>query len=102
MHPFYMDDLKIYAASEFALQNQLEIIKMFSEGIKMEFGIEKCAYLHMRRGVIQDTPSGTLTDVSEFGVLSPEETYNYLGVQQSMTTDKEQRKGKSKITLLDA
>lgn len=93
MHPFYMDDLKIYAASEFALQNQLEIIKMFSEGIKMEFGIEKCAYLHMRRGVIQDTPSGTLTDVSEFGVLSPEETYNYLGVQQSRLLTKNNEKG---------
>ena len=40
---FYMDDLKAYAMSDEQLKKLLDIIKIFSDDIKMEFGLDKYA-----------------------------------------------------------
>ena len=38
-----MDDLKLYSRNEKGLDSLLQTIRLFSEGIGMEFGIKKCA-----------------------------------------------------------
>ena len=45
-----MDDLKLTAKSEEELQIQIQTIKIFSEYINMEFGLEKCAKFSFKRG----------------------------------------------------
>ena len=42
-HLFCMDDLKAYAMNDEQLKKLLDIIKIFSDDIKMEFGLDKCA-----------------------------------------------------------
>ena len=49
-HLFYMDDLKVYASIESRHQQTLEVVLSFTHGIGMEFGLEKCAVIHLNRG----------------------------------------------------
>lgn len=42
-HLFYMNDLKTITKNDEEQQSQLTIVKGFSDDIKMEFGMEKCA-----------------------------------------------------------
>ena len=51
-HLLLMDDLKLYSRSEKGLNSLVQIVRVFSEDIGMEFGIEKCAMLVMEKGKI--------------------------------------------------
>ena len=51
-HLLFMDDLKLYSRSEKGLDSLVQTVCIFSEGIGMEFGIEKCAMLVMEKGKI--------------------------------------------------
>ena len=44
-----MDDLKFYSQSEKGLDSLVQTIRVFSEDMGMEFGIEKCAMLVMEK-----------------------------------------------------
>jgi hypothetical protein len=39
---FYMDELKLFSRDETELQQELTIVKTFSDNIQMEFGQDKC------------------------------------------------------------
>jgi len=45
-----VDDLKLNAKSEEELQKQIHAVKIFSDDIHMEFGLEKCAKIAFKRG----------------------------------------------------
>ena len=47
-----MDYLKLYSRSEKGLESLVQAVRVFSEDIGMEFGIEKCAMLLMEKGKI--------------------------------------------------
>ena len=49
-HVLYMDDLKLYAKSEKELDSLIQTVRVFSKDIGMQFGIEKCSTLVMKRG----------------------------------------------------
>ncbi|XP_044758044.1 uncharacterized protein LOC123316095 [Coccinella septempunctata] len=83
-HRLYIDDLKIYASSFEQLQRQLEIVSAFSDSIKMEIGIDKCATLEVKRGKIQKTPSTTLMNFETISALNENESYKYLGINQAL------------------
>ena len=48
----FMDDLKLYSQSEKGLDSLGQTVRIFSEDIGMEFGIEKYAMLVMEKGKI--------------------------------------------------
>jgi len=48
-HVLYMDDLKLIAKSEEELQKQIQTVKIFSDDIQMEFGLQKCTKIAKRR-----------------------------------------------------
>ena len=51
IEPFlYMDDIKLYAATNNQLQEILRLTQTFSRDIKMAFGIEKCKTLYIAKG----------------------------------------------------
>ncbi|KAF4531352.1 hypothetical protein B566_EDAN017258 [Ephemera danica] len=52
------DDLKIYASNRDMLQNMFKLVKSFSDSICMEFGLDKCAVVHILRGKVQDPQQG--------------------------------------------
>ena len=49
-HLLYMDDLKLYAKNEKELDSLVQTVRLFSKDIGMDFGIEKCSMLIMKRG----------------------------------------------------
>jgi hypothetical protein len=52
-HLLYMDDLKLLGRSENDLQNEIKIVQTISKDINMNFGLEKCARICLKRGRIQ-------------------------------------------------
>jgi hypothetical protein len=58
-HQFYMDDLKLYARSPDQLQSMFAPVQSFSDYICMEFGLEKCAVFHSKKGnKVHDAENG--------------------------------------------
>ena len=49
-HLLFMDGLKLYGASKDQLNSLVQVVRIFSQDIKMSFGLDKCAVLEMRRG----------------------------------------------------
>ena len=49
-HLLFMDDLKLYAINEKSLESLIQTVPVFSNDIGMEFGVEKCAILTMKKG----------------------------------------------------
>ena len=88
-HLMYMDDIKLFAKSEKELEALIHAVRMYSQDIGMEFGIEKCAMLVMKSG------KRHLTD----GVEQPNQDKNkrsekYLGILEADTIKQVETKGK--------
>ena len=49
-HLMYMDGIKLFANKEKELETLIYRIKIYSQDIEMEFGIQKCAMLVMKSG----------------------------------------------------
>ena len=47
-----MDDLKLYDQNKKQIDIPVNIVRMFSKDIRMEFEISTCATLIMKRGII--------------------------------------------------
>ena len=80
-HLLFMDDLKLYASNDKQLETLVNTVKNYSDDIKMEFGMSKCAVLSVVKGKRKigeglELPSGeVMKDVDREG-------YKYLGVLQ--------------------
>jgi hypothetical protein len=48
-HLLYMDDLKVFACGIAEMERCRVLIKEFSDDIKMTFGLDKCAIIHMKK-----------------------------------------------------
>ena len=46
----YMDNIKLFAKNEKELETLIQMVRIYSQDIGMEFGIEKCAILAMKSG----------------------------------------------------
>ena len=43
-----MDDIKLFATNEKELETLIQTVRIYSQDIGMEFGIEKCAVIVMK------------------------------------------------------
>ena len=77
-----MDDLKTFAKSDSQQTSLLNIIKTFSNDIKMEFGLDKCAKATFKRGKLTETSDLQLDIDTCIKELDQEDTYKYLGVDE--------------------
>ena len=82
-HLLFMDDLKLYSRSEKGLDSLVQTVRVFSEDIGMEFGIEKCAMLVMEKGKIVKSVGIELPDGKAIKSLQEGESYKYLGILQA-------------------
>ena len=72
-HLFYMDDLKLFAQNDQQLQGLLNIVKQFSDNMRMEFGLDRCPKATFVCGKLLKTRS--------LKILNPRKVTNkYLGV----------------------
>ena len=78
----FMDDLKLYGKNEKQVMELVRTVESFSKDIRMEFGMSKCAVLHVVKGKRHrvdglELPSGeVMKDVDQEG-------YKYLGILQT-------------------
>ena len=71
-HLLYIDDIKLYGRTENDINSLINATQIYSEDIKMKFGVKKCARLIVRRGKVVPTEGlevvgGHIPDVSEEG-----------------------------------
>ncbi|XP_063821249.1 uncharacterized protein LOC135071388 [Ostrinia nubilalis] len=83
-HLLYMDDLKLFAPKRQDLVKLLKTTQVFSNAIRMEFGVDKCAVLHVERGKVVNSPNLQLSETMTLKSLSETETYKYLGMSESL------------------
>ena len=99
-HLLYMDDLKLYAKSLKELEDQLKIVHGFSKDICMEFGLEKCNKVTIKKGRPVIGGESRVEDVT-IKELDGEGLYKYLGVEENAQIEhqKMRQKIRSEYTL---
>ena len=87
-HLLFMDDLKLYATNDNQLANMIDIVQSFSNDIKMDFGIDKCNKLTIKRGKVVPSENIDLDNGEQLKSLETNQNYRYLGFNERHTTDK--------------
>ena len=77
-----MDDLKKNAMNDEQLKKLLDIIKIFSDDIKMEFGLDICAKATFIKGKLAKTSNIVLNQDTAIKELDQEGTCKYLGINE--------------------
>ena len=90
----YMDDIKIFAKNEKELETLIPAVRIYSQDIGMEFGIEKCAMLVLKRGKFRITEGMDLPNQDKVRTLGENETYKYLGILEADTIKQVEMKDK--------
>jgi hypothetical protein len=92
-HLLYMDDLKVYVKNNMELESLMNTVRIFSSDIGMEFGLQKCAILVMKRGKIEEgTGDMIMPDGGEIKAMDEDSDYRYLGVLECETIRNEKVK----------
>lgn len=81
-HLLFMDDLKIYARSKKEMESLVQSVRLFSDDIRMRFGLAKCATITMKRGKKTEDSGLDMNDgckIEDIGHGS----YKYLGVLEA-------------------
>ncbi|XP_068703960.1 uncharacterized protein [Montipora foliosa] len=91
-HLLFMDDLKLYGASKDQLDSLVQIVRIFSQDIKMSFGLDKCAVLEIRREREVGSRGIELPVDQHIGEIE-EEGYKYLSILQLDQTLNTKTKG---------
>ena len=81
-HLLYVDDPKLYEKSIAALESLLNTVRIFSNDILMEFGLDKCITLAIIKGKVTETQGMNLPNNNIKG-LNLDETHKYLGILQA-------------------
>ena len=88
----FMDDLKLFGKSEDQIDLLAQTVQLFSEDIGMEFGLNKCGVLLMKRGKKVRFDGITLLDEQIIREIE-EEGYKFLGILGvDMMREKEMKK----------
>ena len=97
-HLLFMDDLKLYGKNKQQIERLIQTTRIFSDDIKMSFGLGKCATLVMKRGKrISDTGIEVGKEVmKDLGECD----YKYLGILESDAIKSETMKQNIKTMYL--
>ena len=90
-HLMFMDDIKIYGKNVKDLDSLVQTIRIITEDMRMEFGIDKCAVANISKGKTIQTEGITLPDdrtIKDIGMSS----YKYLGILESDTIKNQEMK----------
>ena len=82
-HLMFMDDLKLYAKSEKALDSLVQTVRVFSSDIGMEFGVDKCAVFTIKKGKLAQSHGISLPDGEVMKGINDGDSYKYLGILEA-------------------
>uniref|UniRef100_A0A803T202 Reverse transcriptase domain-containing protein n=1 Tax=Anolis carolinensis TaxID=28377 RepID=A0A803T202_ANOCA len=80
-HLMYMDDLKLYGKTETEIQSLTNTVRIFSTDINMEFGLDKCSTVVLKKGKIIESEGINMPNGQTIKCHQPE-AYKYLGILQ--------------------
>ena len=92
----YMDDIKLFVKNEKELETLIHAVRIYSQDIGMEFGIEKCAMLVMKNGKWHLTDGMELPNQDKIRTLGEKETHKYLCILEANTIKQVEMKEKIK------
>ena len=70
----YMDDIKLFAKKKKELETLINIVRIYSQDIGMEYGIGKCAMQVMKSGKRHMTDGTELPNQDKIWTLGKNET----------------------------
>ena len=74
-HLLYMDDLKLLGRNENELKSEMKIVQTISKDMNMNFGLEKCARICLKRGSVQSKMHVRSTFDNDIKELDPRKAY---------------------------
>ena len=80
----YIDDLKIYAASQGKLQVVMRDARMAMEDIGLAWNERKCAVAHVKRGKLETSDGLIIREEDVIESLKEGSQYKFLGVLESV------------------
>ena len=89
-----MDDIKVFAKNEKELETLKYTVRIYSQDIGMEFGIEKCAMLVMKSCKWHLTDGMELPNQGKIRTLGEKETYKYFSILEVDTIKQVEMKEK--------
>ena len=93
-HLMYMDDIELFPNNKKELETLIHTIRIYSQDIGMEFGIEKCALLVMKSGKRHLIDGIELPNQDTIRTPAENETYKYLGILEADTIKQVEMKSK--------
>ena len=99
-HRMYMGDIKLFAKNKKERETLINAIKIYSQDIGMEFGIEKCAMLVMKSGKRHLINGMELPNQDKIRMRGEEETCKYFGILEADTIKQVEMKEKIKKEYL--
>ena len=90
----HMDDIKLFAKIEKELETLIHAVRMYSQDIGMEFGIEKCSLLVKKSGKRHLTDGIELPNQDKIRTLEENETHKYLDILVADTSKQVEIKDK--------
>ena len=90
----YLDDIKLFAKNEKEQETLIHTIRIYSQDIEMEFGIEKCTLLIMKSGKQNLTDRIELPNQDKIRTLAENKTYKYFGILEADTIKQVEMKNK--------
>ena len=94
----YTDGIKLFAKHEKELETLIHAVRIYSQDIGMEFGIEKCAMLVMKSGKRYMTDGMELQNQDKIRTLGENETHKYLGILEADIIKQVEMKDKKNIS----
>jgi len=95
-----MDDLKLLGRNENDLKNEMKIVQTIRKDINMNFGLEKCARIYLKRGSVQSKMHVGSTFKNDVKELDPRKAYKYLVIEESFDIQHKNDKEKLKKEYL--
>jgi len=99
-HLLYMDGLKMLGTNENDLKNEIKTVQTISKDINMNFGLETCARISIKRGRVQSKMHIGSTFENDIKELDPRKAYKYLGIEESFDIQHKNEKEKLKKEYL--
>ena len=93
-HLMYMDDIKLFAKNEKEQETLIQAVRMYSQDIGMEFGLEKYAMFVMKSGKRHITDGMERPNQDKIRTLGENKTYKYLGISEADTIKQVEMKDK--------
>ena len=82
-HLLYMDDLKLFDKTEKQIDVLVNTVRIFSEDIRMGFGIKKCGVLVIKKGRYHHSEGIEMPSQEKIREIDVENGYKYLGVLEA-------------------